>query len=131
MHRLVPVTGIEELGPYWKNVARGRRFHLQSVARRPRTAAISRVEQEVQRLGGFVLDFKAFSDLSLNLTVELGGDGVVALVDALTALGWPVELEPGRDAMLGCAGERLEGTVQVTFPEGDGALAHPQPAVPG
>lgn len=125
------MTGIEELGPYWKAIARGRRFHLQAVAPEPRTAAISRVEEAVQRLGGFVLDFKAFSDLSLNLIVELDGDGVVALVDAVAALGWPVELEPGRDALVARAAERLEGTVQVTFPEGDGALAHPQPAVPG
>jgi hypothetical protein len=125
------VTGIEELGPYWKAIARGRRFHLQAVAREPRTAAISRLEEAVQRRGGFVLDFKAFSDLSINLIVELAGEGVVALVDWLESLGWPVELEPGRDALLACAGERLEGTVQVTFPEGDGALAHPQPAVPG
>jgi hypothetical protein len=62
------------------------------------------VEEALQRNGGYVLDFKAFSDLSLNLLVESSGSG---------------------------AEERLEGTVQLTFPDGDGALAHPQPAVPG
>jgi hypothetical protein len=125
------VSGIQELGPYWRSIARGRRFHLQAVAREPRAAAISRVEEAVQRHGGFVLDFKAFSDLSLNLIVELSGLGVLALVDGLTALGWPVDVDPGRDELGACAGERLEGTVQVTFREGNGALAHPQPAVPG
>jgi hypothetical protein len=125
------VTGIELLGPYWKTIARGRQFHLQVVAREPRGAAIARLEEAVQGQGGHVLDFKAFSDLSINLIAELSGSGAAALVDLLTGLGWPVEAEPGRDALEACADERLEGTVQVSFPEGTGALAHPQPAVPG
>ncbi len=125
------MAGIEALGPYWRTIARGRSFRLQTVAREPRPAAISRVEDGVQRTGGYVLDFKAFSDLSLNLLVESSGSGVVALADSLVALGWPVDLEPRREALAARAAERLEGTVQLTFPEGDGALAHPQPAVPG
>ena len=125
------MAGIADLGPYWKAIARGHHFRLQAVAREPRLAAISRVEEAVQRNGGFILDFKAFSDLSLNLLVESSGSGVVALVDSLVALGWPVEIEPGREALGARAAERLEGTVQLTFPEGVGALAHPQPAVPG
>jgi len=125
------VAGIEQLGPYWRGIARGRHFCLRAVAREPRAAAISRVEELVQRHGGWVLDFKAFSDLSLNLLVESSGSGVVALLDALAALGWPVEVEPGRDQLGASGDERLEGTVQLTFPEGGGALAHPQPAVPG
>jgi hypothetical protein len=125
------VPGIRDLGPYWKAAARGRNFRLQVVAREPRVAAISRVEEALQRHGGYILDFKAFSDLSLNLLVESSGSGVVALVDALAAVGWPVEIEPRRDALGARADERLEGTVQLTFPDGSGALAHPQPAVPG
>jgi hypothetical protein len=125
------MAGIEALGPYWKTIYRGRQFRLQVVAREPRAEAIARVEAAVQRAGGFVLDFKAFSDLSLNLLVELRGAGVVALVDALAGLGWPIEVEPGRDALDACAGAPLEGTVQLTFPEGQGALRHVQPAVPG
>ena len=125
------MAGIGDLGPYWKAVSRGRNFRLQAVAREPRLAAISRVEEAVQQHGGFILDFKAFSDLSLNLLVESSGSGVVALVDSLVELGWPVELDPGREALGARAAERLEGTVQLTFPEGGGALAHPQPAVPG
>jgi hypothetical protein len=127
----LPVPGIGDLGPYWKAAARGRNFRLQAVAREPRVAAISRVEEALQRHGGYILDFKAFSDLSLNLLVESSGSGVVALVDALAAVGWPVEVEPRRDDLGARSDERLEGTVQLTFPDGDGALAHPQPAVPG
>lgn len=125
------MAGLEALGPYWKTIYRGRQFRVQAVAREPRVEAVARVEAAVQRLGGFVLDFKAFSDLTLNLLVELRGPGVVALADALSELGWPVEVEPGRGPLGALADEPLEGTVQLTFPEGQGELRHLLPAVPG
>jgi hypothetical protein len=120
-----------DLGAYWKSIARGRDFGIRAVARRPREEAIARVEAAVQRRRGDILDFKTFSNLSLNLIVELDGSAVAGLVDELAALGWPVEVEPGREALAGRAGDRLEGTLQVTFPEGDGELVIPLPAVPG
>lgn len=119
------------LPEYWKRVARGREFHIQSVARESRETAISRTEALVQRHGGDVLDFKMFSNLSINLIVEATGAGVVAVVDALTALGWSVELEPARPLLLERAADRLEGTLQISFPEGDGELVVVTPAVPG
>lgn len=119
------------LPDYWKRVARGREFHVQAIAREAREAAISRTESLVQRHGGDVLDFKMFSNLSINLIVELTGAGVVAVVDGLQSLGWNVDLEPTRELLLGRAADRLEGTLQLTFPEGDGALKVVTPAVPG
>jgi hypothetical protein len=59
------------------------------------------------------------------------GGGVLALADALAAMGWAVEVDPGKDCLADRAADRLEGTVQVTFPEGDGELVIPVPAVPG
>ena len=120
-----------KLPDYWKSVARGRHFHVQAVAREPRDRAMARVEAEIQRLRGDLLDFKMFSNLSTNLIVELPGDGVLALVDLLAGLGWAVELEPERARLAEAGGARLEGTVQLTFPEGDGELVIPTPAVPG
>jgi hypothetical protein len=120
-----------DLGAFWKSVARGREFHVLAVAREPREAAIARAEGAVQRQRGDVLDCKLFSDLSLNLLVELSGAGVLALADELAALGWPVEVEPDRGALAARAADRLEGTFQVTFPEGHGELVIPVPAVPG
>jgi hypothetical protein len=119
------------LPDYWKRVARGREFHVQAIAREVREAAISRTEALVQRHGGDVLDFKMFSNLSINLIVEATGAGVVAVVDGLQALGWYVDLEPTRELLLERAADRLEGTLQLTFPEGDGALKVTTPAVPG
>jgi hypothetical protein len=120
-----------DLGAYWKSVARGRAFHVQTVAREPREVAIQRAEGEVQRQGGDLLDCKLFSNLSMNLIVELTGAGVVAVADALAGLGWSVEVEPTRELLAQRAADRLEGTLQVTFPEGDGELKIPTPAVPG
>ena len=125
---LPSLSGLPEL---WRGLYRGRHFHVRAVAREPREAATSRAEALVQARRGDVLDFKMFSNLSLNLLVELEASAVVDLADALRALGWPVELEPPREALLARAGERLEGTVLVDFPEGDGELAIPQPKVPG
>jgi len=125
------MAGIEALGPYWQRIIRGRGFQVEAVAREPRRAAIERVEGAVQRLGGDVLDFAAFSDLSLNLIVELSASEAVALVDELAALGWPIELRPARERLGALGDDRLEGTVQLTFPEGEGELKHPKPAVPG
>jgi hypothetical protein len=120
-----------DLGSYWKSVARGRDFRVQAVAGERRDTAIARAQEEIQRQRGDVLDFKMFSNLSLSLIVEMSGDGVAGLVDSLVALGWSVEVEPDRDALAARAADRLEGTVQVTFPEGDGELSIPLPAVPG
>ena len=120
-----------DLCGYWKSVARGRDFRVRAVARERRETAISRAEEAVQRQRGDVLDFKMFSNLSLNMIVELSGGGVAALVDSIAALGWDVEVDPGRDALAARADDRLEGTFQVTFPEGDGELVIPVPAVPG
>src|SRR5512139_2786168 len=120
-----------DLGAYWKSVARGRGFGVRAVARARRDEAIALVEAAVQRRRGDLLDFKMFSNVSLNLVVELDAGAVAGLVEELAALGWPVEVEPGREALAGRAGERLEGTLQVTFPEGDGELVIPLPRVPG
>lgn len=117
---------------YWRKVSRGRGFTVETVAREPRDAAIPRLEAAVQAQRGFVLDFKMFSDLSLAMIVELDGPGVAALVESLRALGWPADVAPPPEALAARpSGGTIEGTVQVTFPEGKGEHVIPTPAVPG
>ncbi|MBI5069078.1 MAG: hypothetical protein HZB56_12650 [Deltaproteobacteria bacterium] len=125
---LPSLQGLPEL---WQTLYRGRGFMLRAVAREPRAAATSRAEAAVQARRGDILDFKAFSNLALNLLVEIEAAAVVGLADELEGLGWPVELEPPRQALLARAGERLEGTVRLDFPDGDGELVIPLPRVPG
>lgn len=125
------IPDLQGLPELWRTVYRGRGFKLRAVAREPRTAATSRVEGVVQARRGDILDFKMFSNLSLNLLVELEATAVAGLADDLEGLGWPVDLEPPREALLARAGERLEGTVLLDFPDGDGELVIPLPKVPG
>jgi hypothetical protein len=125
---LPDLAGLPDL---WRSIGRGRHFRLCTVAREPRQSAVTRVEALVQAQRGDILDFKMFSNLSLNLLVELEASGLTALADALQELGWAVELAPEREALRPRGVERLEGTVQVTFPDGDGELIIPLPKVPG
>lgn len=122
---------LQGLPEHWRTLYRGRGFMLRTVAREPRVAATTRAEAAVQARRGDILDFKMFSNLALNLLVELDAAQVAGLADELEGLGWPVELEPPRQALLARAGERLEGTVLLDFPEGDGELVIPLPRVPG
>ena len=125
---LPSLAGLPEL---WRTIYRGRHFHLQAVAREPREAAITRAEALVQARRGDLLDFKMFSNVSLNLLVELPASEVLTLADDLAALGWSPDLDVPREALAARGGERLEGTFQVAFPEGDGELVIPLPKVPG
>ncbi len=120
-----------DLGAYWRSKARGHDFAIRTVARGGREEAIERGKDAVLRSQGDLLDFKMFSNLSLTMIVELKGSGVVALLDALAALGWSVEVEPAREAFAQRGSDLLEGTLQLTFPEGDGELVIPLPKVPG
>ena len=125
---LPSLAGLPDL---WRSIERGRHFHLRTVAREPRQAAVARAEAAVQARRGDVLDFKQFSDLSLNLLVELEVAGLLSIADELAALGWPVDLDPPRELLATQPAARLEGTFQLTFPDGEGELAIPQPRVPG
>lgn len=120
-----------DLGAYWKSIARGKDFHVQLVVHEGRHPAIEHAREAVLRERGDILDFKMFSNLSLAMIIELDGARLLALLESLVALGWHVEVEPGREVLARRATEQLEGTVQLTFPEGDGELELPLPAVPG
>lgn len=125
------LSSLEGLPELWRTRYRGRGFTLRAVTREPRAAAIARAEGAVQARRGDILDFKMFSNLALTLLVELDAAEVAVLADALQGFGWPVDLEPPRQALSALAGERIEGTVLLDFPEGDGELVIPLPKVPG
>ncbi len=120
-----------DLDEHWKRVARGRDFRLQAVTRGERERAIDLAKEAIAAHRGDVLDFKMFSNLSLCLIVETTGDGASALASALASLGWIVEVVPDPPTLARRGGDLLEGTVQLTFPAGDGQLEIPTPSVPG
>jgi hypothetical protein len=102
-----------------------------AVAREGRLEATSRVEGALLARRGDILDFKTFSNVSLNLLVEVDAAALVGIADELRGLDWPVDLDPPREALLARAGERIEGTLLLDFPDGDGELVIPLPRVPG
>jgi hypothetical protein len=120
-----------DLGAYWKTISRARDFHVRVVVRGPRDQAVDHGKAAILGSHGDILDFKMFSNLSLSMIVWLSGRGVLSLLDSLAALGWDVDVEPDREALALRAADSLEGTFQMTFPDGDGELRIPLPAVPG
>jgi hypothetical protein len=122
---------LQGLPDLWRTVHRGRGFRLRAVAREGRLEATSRVEGALLARRGDILDFKTFSNVSLNLLVEVDAAALVGIADELRGLDWPVDLDPPREALLARAGERIEGTLLLDFPDGDGELVIPLPRVPG
>jgi hypothetical protein len=120
-----------DLGAYWKKIERARDFHVRVVVREPRDTAIEHGKDSVHQSHGDILDFKMFGNLALSMIIELTGRQLLVLLDSLLARGWSVEVEPGREAVAQRADDALEGTLQLTFPEGDGELRIPTPWVPG
>jgi hypothetical protein len=120
-----------DLAAYWKKVARAQDFHVRVAARAGLARAVNAGKDAIVRNRGDVLDFRRFGDLALSIIVEMDGSGVLSLLDELEALGWDVDVNPDRETLAGLAGDLLEGTFQLTFPEGGGELRLPTPAVPG
>jgi hypothetical protein len=120
-----------DLAAYWRKVARAQDFHVRAVARDGRARAIGLGKDAIVRNDGDLLDFRTFSDLSLSMIVEMDGGGVLSLLDQLEALGWDIDVNPDRAVLAQRADDLLEGTFQLTFPEGDGEPRIPTPAVPG
>jgi hypothetical protein len=120
-----------DLGAYWRETARAGDFRIRAVAREGRERAIEQGKEAVLRNQGAILDFQMFSNLSLSMVVELSGSRVLSLLGSLVALGWDVDVDPDREAIARRGTDLLEGTFQMTFPEGDGELRIPVPAVPG
>jgi hypothetical protein len=101
------------------------------VVREGRDRAIDLAKDAVSRNHGDILDFKMFSNLALSMIVEMNGSRALSLLESLVAMGWDVDVDPDREALALRATDLLEGTFQLTFPDGDGELAISLPAVPG
>jgi hypothetical protein len=120
-----------DLAAYWKKVARAQDFHVRVMAHEGKAQAIELGKCALLRNDGQLLDFRIFSNLSLSMIVEMEGSRVLSLLDQLEELGWDVDVNPDREVLERHADEVFQGTFQLIFPEGDGELRIPVPAVPG
>lgn len=112
--------------------AHGRFLQLRAIARGSREAATARVRDAFQDAGAFITDVHFFSGVQTVLQFEVDAERVAALHRALEGAG--VELDASGAAALERArfatGE-LQGTIAVTFADGDPDLTHEIPSVPG
>jgi hypothetical protein len=119
-----------DLGADWKTIERARDFHVRVVVCEPRDLAIEQGRDPVRLRHGATTDDAPSGHPSLSVIIELSGHQLLSLLDSLVARGWDVEVDPGREAVARRAGDALGGTLQLTFPEGDGGPRVPAPYLP-
>jgi hypothetical protein len=98
-----------------------------------RVAATARVRDVFGEAGAWITDVHFFSGVQTAFAFEVAADHLAALEAALNRAGVSLD-ETSRErlaaAVEGATGE-VEGTLAVTFAEGDPDLRHEVPAVPG
>jgi hypothetical protein len=107
-------------------------LRLKGIAWGDRNAATSRISEAMSAVGTAIVDVHFFSGVQTTLAFEARPASVRALARALTEAG--LELDDASFAALeGAANatEELEGTLSITFPEGDSDLRREVPSVPG
>lgn len=122
---------MERLTEYWKKKARAKDFRISIITPEERHHAIERCQSIIDSNHGDILDFKMFSNMSLNMIVELPTNNIQALIDSLKNVGWKVDYDLEKNLKTSKDEENLEGTLVLMFSHADGELRIPVPAVPG
>ena len=108
-------------------------LRLRAIARGDRNAATARVSEEFNEVGASIVDVHLFSGVMTVLTFEVSPERMPALEAALVGAG--LELDASSLAVAAAAATaqegELEGTLSITFAEGDPDLKREVPAVPG
>lgn len=110
------------------------RLALNLATALPRPAAIQALEAACQARGVSILDFKAFSNLSLAVQFEASAQALPAAAADLSAGGFLLAASSREELALLAAAPgdaEIQGTLQVTFAGGDGSMEVIVPAVPG
>jgi hypothetical protein len=106
---------------------------LEGKTREDRHSVTTAASDAVGASGGYVLDYKQFSNLAVCFTIELPPDGFAKLRQKLTDLN--VTLEPPSEDELALvektAEEDVPGSLRITFIHKEPDLRIPIPAVPG
>lgn len=112
-------------------------LRLSAVTRADRHRMIEAAKDAIGAGGGWILDFRLFSNLSINIVFELPSGRAADLLARLDALDWKFD-EDGRNELLACIERGTEvvshdigGTLQITFIHDEPDLHIPVPAIPG
>jgi hypothetical protein len=108
-------------------------LRLSAVTRGERSEATARVSDAIGEAGAWITDVHFFSGIQTTFAFEITADRLAALEAAL--LRAKVSLDRlSRERLAGAAAdtpEEVQGTLAVTFAEGDPDLKHEVPTVPG
>jgi hypothetical protein len=114
-------------------------LRINGSTRADRHQTISAARDAITSSGGWVTDFKLFSNISVCLNFEISRGGVARLHSSLDALGVNLSGESER-ALAGfggagperqAAGGEVPGTLQITFVHDEPDLRIEVPAIPG
>ncbi len=108
-------------------------LRLNGITRVDRLAMTCRLRQAITDSGGFITDFRQFSNKSICLNFEIESSHVARLHAALLAtdLQLSAETEESLESLEGEQGAEVAGTLQATFVHDEPDLRIPVPAVPG
>lgn len=106
-------------------------FRLKVFALGDRIQAIERCRESLINNSADILDFKIFSDMLLNFSVEISKDKITGLKETLDRFHWKTELEYESDIFGNKNTSMIQGTIVVNFVSGKGERKDFIPAVPG
>ncbi len=106
-----------------------RPLRLRAHTSRDRQEAIQLVQEAVGARGGFVLDFRRFSNAALAVELELPGGALPALIDDLEAGG--VVLDERQELPADASARERLVSLFLQFVHGDPDLRIESPRVPG
>jgi len=94
----------------------------------------SRAEQALTGTGGWILDFKQFSNISISISFEISTKNLGRLYQALKATG--LDLSRQSDEALSNYGDLknqadIQASLQITFIHNEPDLRRDVPAIPG
>lgn len=112
-------------------------LQLNASTRADRQQMIAALREAITTSGGWITDFKLFSNLSICLNFEIAASHMADLQAALTRPDLSLSdeseqrLAAWRNAAAGAADRDVRGTLQVTFIHSEPDLRLEVPAVPG
>lgn len=111
-----------------------RRINLQAITGAERHQAIEALREAITDAGGWIVDFRLFSNLALSVIIEIGPAGLSRLIERLDRIEISLTEESRRSVPApppAPTDEEIRVLFNLTFRGGDGELRLPIPAIPG
>ncbi len=105
------------------------RIFIRATTRADRHHLLEAVKAAIGTAGGWVLDFRLFSNLAVSLAFELPARNWPLLTDQFARLDWQFEVQPL--PIDPATAPELAVALHLTFIHDEGDLRRPVPAIPG